>query len=326
MIVPAYWAEARQTLRHNGRNHTVHRFGWSDLSEADAAGIAQQRVEAAVAALVSGEAIALRERKMPYNGADGVPIREEIVGRHDDVVLTRNSYGAICLNAPDALFVDIDFTEDSPFAGKLASFAALCALAVLAGYLAQAKWVYVLGLLVALIAATPLARLVARLARAAQGGEQQQALRRIDAFLATRPDWLIRVYRSYAGLRLLVMHRPFAPDETETQALFAAVAADPVYVRMCRHQRCFRARLSPKPWRIGMPDALKPRPGVWPVRSEALPQRQAWVEAYTARASDYASCHFLAEYGRGQPHAKLQAIAELHDEACRALDAARPLA
>jgi len=36
-----------------------------------------------------------------------VPIREEIVSRHGDTIITRNSYGARCLNTPNALFADI---------------------------------------------------------------------------------------------------------------------------------------------------------------------------------------------------------------------------
>ena len=30
MIVPEYWAEAREHARHKGRSVTVRRFGWSD--------------------------------------------------------------------------------------------------------------------------------------------------------------------------------------------------------------------------------------------------------------------------------------------------------
>ena len=49
------------------------------------------------------DAAGLREPRMPYNGAAGVPIREEIVGRHGETVITRNSYGARCLNMPNVL-------------------------------------------------------------------------------------------------------------------------------------------------------------------------------------------------------------------------------
>ncbi len=32
MIVPEYWAEAREQARHKGRVITVRRYGWSDDS------------------------------------------------------------------------------------------------------------------------------------------------------------------------------------------------------------------------------------------------------------------------------------------------------
>lgn len=51
---------------------------------------------------------------MPYNGAEGVPIREEIVEVHGTTIITRNAYGAGCLNTPDVLFVDLDFEEQTP--------------------------------------------------------------------------------------------------------------------------------------------------------------------------------------------------------------------
>ena len=37
MIVPEYWAEAREQARHKGRPITVRRYGWSD----DSADVAQ---------------------------------------------------------------------------------------------------------------------------------------------------------------------------------------------------------------------------------------------------------------------------------------------
>ena len=37
-------------------------------------------------------------------GGIGLPIREEVLARNGDDVITRNSYGARCLNEPDVLF------------------------------------------------------------------------------------------------------------------------------------------------------------------------------------------------------------------------------
>ncbi|HNB89667.1 MAG TPA: hypothetical protein PLP91_04700, partial [Plasticicumulans sp.] len=107
MIVPAYWAEARRQQRKEGRQITVRRYGWSDASQADAQQHAETRAGEALQRLLAGERLDRREPKQPYNGADGLPIREEIVERHGTAVVTRNSYGARCLNVPDVLFADI---------------------------------------------------------------------------------------------------------------------------------------------------------------------------------------------------------------------------
>ena len=111
MIVPEYWAEARfQQPRGKGQKQiTVRRFGWSNDSQAEAEQMAGRRAQDGLKRIAAGESLFRREPKIPYNGAEGVPIREEVLSRQDDVVITRNSYGAHCLNTPDVLFADIDF-------------------------------------------------------------------------------------------------------------------------------------------------------------------------------------------------------------------------
>jgi len=94
MIVPQFWAEGRVRGRHDGRQVTVRRFGWSDTSQADAQANADDRAAEALRRVLAGERLDRREPKVPYNGADGLPIREEIVARHGDTIITRNSYGA----------------------------------------------------------------------------------------------------------------------------------------------------------------------------------------------------------------------------------------
>src|SRR5262245_59552279 len=134
MIVPQFWAEGRIQDQIAGRQVTVRRFGWSDDSQADAQASADQRAREAFSRIAAGEPIARREPKRPYNGASGVPIREEIVDRHGDCVITRNSYGALCLNTPDVLFADIDF-DDAPSRRLILSVIAVlfAACAVLGG-------------------------------------------------------------------------------------------------------------------------------------------------------------------------------------------------
>lgn len=326
MIVPSFWAEARAQYRRKGKQITVRRFGWSDASQDDAQRNAQGRVDEALARAVSGESLPRRERKVPYNGGDGLPIREEVVDRIGETVITRNAYGARCMNTPNVLFVDIDF-NDGP--GKrmvwgtalvlLAASAVMLVLMAAAGksigsLLAAAA----VGVLLTLVLSATIAQLVHRLAVRARGGPEAIARKNILRFMATRPDWLVHLYRTPAGFRLLATHRLFDPLDAEVAACFEALATDPVYAAMCLNQHCFRARVSAKPWRIGIEDHIRPRPGTWPVSPERLPARRAWLERYDRAAAGFAACRFIESIGKGASDPAAQAVKQLHDELSRA--------
>lgn len=326
MIVPDYWAEARKQHRAAARSYTVRRFGWSMRSPDDAVAMAERRAEEALGRLLAGEPLRRREPKVPYNGADGVPIREEVLARHGDEVITRNAYGARCLNTPDALFADVDFEPASELKPILATLALLALASAWAGA-SQGSWLLGLGLLIAsLFLCAPIARTLRRLALAAQGGAAALARRRLTGFLAAHPKWHVRVYRTPGGLRLLATHRPFDPAEPEVAAFFRAVAADPIYTRMCLNQRCFRARLSAKPWRIGIDSHMRPRPGIWPVAPEHAALRGDWVAGYEARAARFASCRYVESLGSGVIHPRIQSVIDLHDRASRSNEANAPIA
>lgn len=326
MIVPDHWAEARRQHRAAGRQVTVRRFGWSMTSAQDAQAMADRRAEEALGRLLAGEKQPRREPKVPYNGAAGVPIREEVLARHGEEVVTRNAYGARCLNSPAALFADVDLAPELGARPILGTFAALAVLALLAG-VATSSWRVGLGLLVAAaLLAMPTARLVLRVSLAAQGGAEVRVRRRLARFVAARPAWNVRLYRTPAGLRLLATHRPFDSAEAEVAEFFDAVAADPVYVRMCLNQHCFRARLTAKPWRIGISAHLRPRPGVWPVSPQGRPVRASWVADYEAKAARHAACRYVESVGSGVMHERLKPVVDLHDRESRALDANAPMA
>ena len=114
------------------------------------------------------------------------------------------------------------------------------------------------------------------------------------------------------------MHKTFSPDDPEVAQFFEALGTDRVYVRMCQNQKCFRARVSPKPWRIGIPDHMRPRPGVWPVAPERMEMRTRWVEKYEKAAGGFASCRFVAALGSRATSPQTKAVQELHDQLSRA--------
>lgn len=318
MIVPQYWAEARTQHRERGRQITIRRFGWSDDNHAHAQAMAEHRAAEALQRALSGEKLPRREPRVPYNGAQGVPIREEIVARHDDVVVTRNAYGARCLNTPDVLFGDVDFVRAAPLRLKLAMFGLLASVALMLGWRSGSILLGLGALVVALFAGYLLSEALYRLVIRVTGGQARRTRTLIERFVAAHPDWGLRLYQTPNGWRTLVTHRLFAPDEPEVAAFFAAIGADPLYARMCRNQQCFRARVSAKPWRIGIATHLKPRPGVWPVRPERMADRSAWIARYENEAARFAACAFVAALGNRQVHPKVAAVSALHDSLCRA--------
>lgn len=318
MIVPQFWAEGRIQQTLAGKQVTVRRFGWSDESPIAAQAHADQRTREAFDRIAAGDTLSRRERKKAYNGADGVPIREEIVARHGDAIVTRNSYGARCLNTPDVLFMDIDF--ETPMRGGVFGFA--IGPALIAGLLAGWTGKTWLG---GLIAAAIVFAVAWRIGLKKQRGEhdgnpapEKRAATRIARFIQQHPEWHLRVYRTPAGFRLLAMHKTFEAGDPAVSDLFDQLGVDKVYGRMCRNQNCFRARLTAKPWRIGIGDHLRPRPGVWPVAPDKLPAREAWVAAYERAAAGHAACQYLESVGSKDLHPSALAVQQVHDELSRA--------
>jgi hypothetical protein len=298
----------------------VRRFGWSNESPEAARAHAEARAAEALGAILSGEKRPRREPKVPYNGAEGVPIREEIVGEHGNIVITRNSYGALCLNTPDVLFADLDLEETCPRPAQWAGTAVLfwwLAGTGEDGARSVPRLVF-LGL-VALASGFYLVSWGHFAWVRVTGGRRRRAMRRLHRFLRCHPEWRVRVYATPAGYRLMAVHRLFNPLEPGVESFFRAVRADRRYGRMCRRQGCFRARLTAKPWRIGLKDRLRPRPGTWPVRPESMPARRSWLETYDARAAGYAACRFEAELGTGNVDPATDAVRDLHDAWSRAL-------
>lgn len=318
MIVPQFWAEGRMQHKQRGRQVTVHRFGWSDIDQADAQANADKRAGEALKKILAGADMSRREPKVAYNGAEGVPIREEIVSREGDTVVTRNSYGARCINTPNVFFADIDFQYKSSFRFALATFVVLLLCAAAVGWVTSSKAVFGGLVIVALFAASTLANRLHGLYMLAKGGVQQAARKRVIDFSISNPAWNFRLYRTPAGLRVMATHRTFSPDDPEVSRCFTALGTDPVYALMCLRQQCFRARVSPKPWRIGIESHLKPRPGVWPVSPAHLPGRAVWVAEYEAAAESFAACAYLESVGSGVVNINVAPVQQLHDALCKA--------
>ena len=330
MIVPRFWAEAslqRPRDRSRGLGQiTLRRFGWSNESQQAAQALAAERVAAAMARVDAGDKLDPREPKVPYNGADGVPIREEIIEEFENCAVTRNAYGALCLNTPDVLFGDIDIEPSIAARDRtviaaggvgLLAYASTMISFGLAFPLAPDRLGYAVGLAFGIAAALSAYWAGKRLS-APSATADDVVKTRIAKFLETRPGWRIRLYRTPKGYRFIVMNRKFQAQDPEVADCFRSLLVDPVYARMCQHQACFRARLTAKPWRIGV-GRLRPNPGVWPVHPDRIQLRTAWVDEYNSKATKLASCRFLLELGTGPADGDVIRVRDFHDAQCSAL-------
>lgn len=319
MLIPFFWAESRLQHKFPSRQITVRRWGWSDISQEDAQLLADQRAQEAMDRIQSGEELRRRERKAAYDCADGVPIREEVVARHGNAVITRNSYGSLCLNTPNVFFADVDLQWQPSLQMNLRGCMVLIAIGVVAGVILRSAWVGVV-LVIGLpgLMSWIMGVINAQRRPEAEARAKEQAQATIRAFSIAHPSWHLRKYETPAGYRLLAMHDVFDPaDDIATKAL-AELSADKVFVRLCVVQGCFRARVSPKSWRMKYRPPLSLPKSKYPFPPEHLPLRRQWIEAYDQHSPKYASCRFIETLGSRATHPEAEVVRALHDEYSRA--------
>lgn len=251
---------------------------WSDSSQAEAERLAGEAVRKLADRFAAGAKPLSR-----YAYSDRPlrePVLDELRGGDGGVaaVITRNSYGCLVLNAARILFVDVDLPEPKRAGGLLK-------------------------------------RLFGKAPPPLTNDAETQALARAETWAQNNPGWGWRVYRTRAGLRLLATHALFEPDVEPTQSVFNAMGADPLYRRLCQVQKCFRARLTPKPWRCGF--GAPPVRWPWPdARTEGIFQK--WDSRYQKVCADRATCELIAKLGSDRIHPDVQLVLKLHDETTRA--------
>jgi hypothetical protein len=143
----------------------------------------------------------------------------------------------------------------------------------------------------------------------------EETLTRIRAACERRRRHAFRIYRTFAGFRVLVTDLLLDPRSAAAQDLLADFAADEAFKRLCKLQGSFRARLTPKPWRMGL---ARP-PGSYPREEPEMRERYGeWLAKYEAASERYATCRFLEVAGAGRLARESRAIAEEHDRVTRA--------
>lgn len=253
MRIPKFWARAT----HDG----FEAPGWSFTSLSEARQVAEQR-----AVLLAEVITKQREPEGRYLYGDR-PVREPVIetlgdATRPEALVTRNGYGALCLNTEDVAFVDVD-----------------------------------------------------------DNGAPDEALDRIRRAYASQRRWALKIYRTRAGYRVVAVHARLGPASGEAAELFDVLGADPLYRKLCAAQESFRARLTPKPWRIGVGRI----PGQFPWRDDSVERAvHRWVGEYDAAGRGFAVCEVVDTLGHVSLDPVIDRVLRFHDT--RVLGSGKPLA
>ncbi len=293
MRVARHWVRETVKLKDpKGELHRGEAWGWSETSADEARRRGKTAAERVAQWLLSGRGGEPR-RSWEYYSLDRPP-REEIVQELKNAAgqttafISRNSYGALVLNARDLLFVDVDFPARQGAAVGLFK------------------------------------RLFGKLAPPPDG--EEAAVGRVREWCAANAGLGLRLYRTAAGLRVAIVGRPTEPKGEEARRILDELQSDPLYRRLCEAQECFRARLTPKPWRMTSVKRLHAPMARYPFESaETEAAYRQWQREYDETAASFATCRLLETYGPGDMHPKLAPLIKLHDS-LTAIERPLPLA
>jgi hypothetical protein len=333
MELPQHWVTADGFSPHLGSSGgTLTVWGWSSESEADAARVAAQRLAEAL------ERVAREGGLPPGHGYyPRVPLREPVLEEVEAAsgallgVITRNRMGCEVL-CTDLLFIaDVDVpeleaatprraTSTSEGTGISAGIGAAIE-STLSPRVGKGAAGFLRRLLSGDPAPTPTAPGRAGEAEptpaAARPGEtsvaESLACEPVWEFARRHPELGVRVYRTAAGLRVIATGAAAPPSSDRARALLTELGSDPLYVELCATHDSYRARLTPKPFRVGGQASTVP----WPFADDAARTRhEEWVAEYDARAAGHAVCRLISASG-AEPGPDEQRLVALHDQRCR---------
>jgi hypothetical protein len=145
---------------------------------------------------------------------------------------------------------------------------------------------------------------------------RDQRKKAILQFLAKRfqkPDLKglgIRVYETHSGVRLILGIQAMDPRSKESKKLLRSFNADRLYADLCAKQNCYRARLTPKPYRIKM-KSLRLR---YPYEEKDRVRIDEWTREYDAKSQGFSSCRLVQVLG----NEIISPAIRLHDERTKA--------
>ena len=206
MKIPKYWSRATaETTLPRGGTASFSCWRSSDTSEA----VAHQAALAAARRILDAS---LRGKRLDRYDYGAVPMREEVLRQIEGpdarllAVLTRNGYGSVILNTERVDVRRYRLSGNGRRNGQIAAERS---------FRPEAK--------------------VARGRKGRTGTPGRRLLHRGQSGLGHR------LYRTFAGLRAIVTHNVMDPKSTAALDVLKQLGSDPLYIKLCKVQECFRA-------------------------------------------------------------------------------------
>ncbi|HEU0296877.1 MAG TPA: hypothetical protein VFR47_29335 [Anaerolineales bacterium] len=194
-------------------------------------------------------------------------IREELLRIIDDhSAITRNRYGAQVLNTENMMILDIDKPKAAAGSG-------------LAGLFKKKD----------------------------MRPPKEQIFEMVRNLAAAKyKDLAFRLYETYQGARVIVLGRDFDPRAGETKSMMDEFNCDPLYTMLCIKQGCYRARLTPKPYRMKLRGYKVRYP-----REVDETEFQRWLSEYEHVSRDFSVCKLVEQVGSSR---EVNDVVRLHDD------------
>ncbi len=282
MKIAKYWAKESDKAT-NAYGLEFHLVAWSGSNQS-----LQSAKEKAKAKLALWIAKLGRDECLidPYPYGRDEAIREELIEEIKDskgaliAAITRNRYGALVLNSANVMFIDVDLPipirQREPLLKQLFSI-----------FSVKKKQAIV------------------------EQGIRAELISRFVEFQSRHQDLALRIYETAAGFRLVVLNKTMDPTSDESQSIMKELESDNLYQLLCQNQQCYRARLTPKPWRCGYKSAPRWFPRV---KAEHIKEYDAWVQTYEERSSKYGICRKVDDLGITALDTTVQQILDVHDK------------
>lgn len=120
-----------------------------------------------------------------------------------------------------------------------------------------------------------------------------------------------RVYKTFAGIRAICISHHFRAATGAAERILRGLLSDEKYIKICKSENYFAARIDPKPERVGISIAQKFN------FYDMLPMEQdAWMKEFKEKKGGFRVCEYITQTSIDEDKipSPIKNLVKLHDE------------